>query len=45
MIQLPRIIYGTSKDFKKNKIISKDLNERIIQFSEEFILVGNKLMN
>jgi len=45
MIQLPRIIYGTSKDFKNNKIISKDLNERIIQFSEEFITIGKKLMN
>ena len=45
MIQLPRVIYGTSKEFKENKIISKDLNERIIQFSEEFITIGKKLMN
>ena len=45
MIQLPRIIYATGKDFEKNQIISKDLNKRILKFSEEFINIGHKLMS
>ena len=45
MIQLPRIIYATSKDFEGNKIITQELNERILKFSKEFITIGNKLMS
>ena len=44
MIQLPRIIYATSKDFNESKIISKDINNRIEVFSNEFISIGKKLI-
>ena len=43
MIQLPRIIYATQKDFRNNQIESKDLLERIEVFSKEFISIGKKL--
>lgn len=43
MIQLPRIVYATGKDFKENIIISSELLERIALFSEEFHTIGNKL--
>ncbi len=43
MIQLPRIIYSTSNDFKKNIITSQKLLDWIDLFCEEFIEIGNKL--
>ena len=43
MMQLPRIVYATGKDFTESKIISKDVLERIGLFSEEFHSIGNKL--
>ena len=43
MIQLPRIIYATTKDFKKNEINSKELLKRIKIFTEEFYTIGKKL--
>jgi FMN reductase len=43
MMQLPRIVYATGKDFKEDIIISSELLERIALFSEEFHTIGNKL--
>ena len=43
MIQLPRIVYATGKDFADDKVLNNDLKERIIQFVEEFIAIGGKL--
>ncbi len=45
MIQLPRIVYATGKDFDNNTIISTDLLERINTFSDEFYYTGKKLLN
>ena len=43
MMQLPRIVYATGKDFKEDIIISSEVLERIALFSEEFHTIGNKL--
>jgi len=43
MMQLPRIVYATGKDFKEDIIISSEVLERIALFSEEFHSIGNKL--
>jgi len=45
MIQLPRVIYATGKDFDKNGIHSEDLLDRIEKFAKEFIEVGSKLLS
>jgi len=45
MIQLPRIVYATAKDFDNNTIISTDLLERINTFSDEFYYTGKKLLD
>ena len=45
MIQLPRIIYATKRDFENNKLTSKNIKERIDVFCNEFIEIGQKLMN
>ena len=45
MIQLPRIIYATKKDFENNKLTSKNIKERIDVFCNEFIEIGQKLMS
>ncbi|MDA9612414.1 NAD(P)H-dependent oxidoreductase [Flavobacteriales bacterium] len=42
MIQMPRIVYATGKDFKED-IITTEVLERIVLFSEEFHSIGNKL--
>ena len=44
MIQLPRIVYATGKDFKNNTILSTDLLNRINTFSDEFYNTGKKLL-
>jgi FMN reductase len=44
MIQLPRIVYTTGKDFTKDEITSKEGIERIQLFSDEFNTIGNKLI-
>ena len=44
MIQLPRIVYATGKDFTKDDITSSEVIERIQVFSNEFNTVGNKLI-
>lgn len=43
MIQLPRIVYATGRNFDNGKIISEDIIERIDLFVEEFCEIGNKL--
>jgi len=45
MIQLPRIVYATGKDFEENKVNNKDLLERLDVFSEEFNTIGKKLIS
>jgi len=45
MIQLPRIVYATGKDFKEDKVSNKDLIERLDVFSEEFNMIGSKLIS
>ena len=44
MIQLPRIIFATGEDFKEDVISSTEVLERIELFSEEFHLIGHKLL-
>ena len=44
MIQLPRIIYATGKDFSKDEIKNNDVIERINKFCEEFYSIGRKLI-
>lgn len=44
MMQLPRIVYATGKDFKEGIITSTEVLERIELFSEEFHTIGNKLL-
>lgn len=43
MMQLPRIVYATGKDFTEDTISSSEVLERIKLFSEEFHTIGNKL--
>ena len=43
MMQLPRIVYATGKDFTEDIITSTEVNERIAIFSEEFHTIGTKL--
>jgi len=45
MIQLPRIVYATEKDFTNEKISSKDLLKRIKIFTNDFYSIGNKLLS
>jgi len=44
MIQLPRIVFATEKDFKEDIITSTEVLERIKLFSEEFHAIGRKLL-
>ena len=44
MMQLPRIVYATKKDFAEDIITSAEVLERIGLFSEEFHLIGHKLL-
>jgi NAD(P)H-dependent FMN reductase len=43
MIQLPRIVYATGRDFTEDKV-NENILERIDNFCEEFIKIGKKLM-
>ena len=45
MIQLPRIIYATGKDFTDNKVTSTVLKEWMSEFVAEYISIGKKLLN
>ena len=44
MMQLPRIVYATKKDFTEDIITSDEVLERIELFSEEFHAIGRKLL-
>jgi len=44
MLQLPRIVYATKKDFNNTNLISKEVQKRIIEFSKEFYDIGCKLL-
>ena len=44
MIQLPRIVFATEKDFTEDIITSAEVLERTKLFSEEFHTVGRKLL-
>ena len=44
MIQLPRIVYATKKDFTEDIITSTEVLKRIELFSEEFHTIGRKLL-
>jgi len=44
MIQFPRVIYATSRDFTENKISSIEILQRINTFSAEFHEIGKKLL-
>ena len=44
MMQLPRIVYATKKDFTEDIITSAAVLERIDLFSEEFHTIGRKLL-
>ena len=45
MMQLPRVVYATAKDFKNDAIKSVELTDRIKSFSNEFYSIGSKLLN
>ena len=45
MIQLPRIVYASSKDFNGEIIKSHELLQRIEDFSNEFYDIGSKLIH
>ncbi len=45
MIQLPRIVYATGKDFEGDNISNDDLKDRIKLFAEEFTSIGKKLIS
>ncbi|MBC8266325.1 MAG: NAD(P)H-dependent oxidoreductase [Flavobacteriales bacterium] len=45
MIQLPRIVYATGKDFTDDTISNDDLKDRIKLFAEEFSSIGEKLIS
>ena len=44
MIQLPRIVFATEKDFTEDVITSAEVLERIKLFSKEFHTIGHKLL-
>ncbi len=44
MIQLPRIVYATQKEFHENIISNTELLDRIQLFVKEFITIGKKLI-
>jgi FMN reductase len=45
MIQLPRIVYATGKDFTEDQLKNKNVIERLDVFSKEFITIGKKLIS
>lgn len=45
MIQLPRIVYATGKDFTDDKVSNSEIKERIKLFATEFVTIGKKLIN
>ena len=45
MIQLPRIVYASSKDFNNNALKSKEVKDWMMLFCNEFTRIGKKLMS
>ena len=45
MIQLPRIVYSTGKDFEDDIISNDNLKDRMKLFVEEFTTIGKKLIS
>ena len=45
MIQMPRIVYATGKDFSDDEVTNTALLERLDIFSEEFSTIGRKLIS
>ncbi len=45
MIQLPRIVYATRKDFIADKISNPEVKDRIELFVTEFAAIGQKLIS
>ena len=46
MIQLPRIVYATKQDFDQdNQISNSEVLKRIQLFSNEFYVIGSKLIS
>ncbi|MDC1025226.1 NAD(P)H-dependent oxidoreductase, partial [Flavobacteriales bacterium] len=45
MIQLPRIVYASSKDFNNNSLKSKEVKDWMMLFCNEFTSIGKKLMS
>lgn len=43
MIQLPRVVYATGKDFDGDTISNTDLLDRINEFAAEFVDIGERL--
>lgn len=44
MMQLPRIVYATGKDFHGQDIVSQEILERCSVFADEFAGIGKKLL-
>ncbi len=44
MMQLPRVLFASGKDFDGDHICSNDVFKRVEQFCEEFKTVGEKLL-
>lgn len=45
MIQLPRIVYATGKDFTDDKVSNPEVKKRIHLFATEFATIGKKLIS
>lgn len=45
MIQLPRVVYATKKDFEQGRIKNTNILDRLTLFTEEFIEIGQKLIS
>jgi len=45
MLQLPRIVYATGRDFNENNLLNLEITERLDEFSKEFFKIGTKLLN
>ncbi len=44
MMQLPRVIFGTGKDFDQKGINCENLKERVVKFADELYTLGSKLL-
>ena len=44
MIQLPRIVYVSGKDFENGELVNDNVFERLDQFANDFVKIGRKLL-